>query len=124
MRASRRSTTVDRRTARSPAWSERARGSGRRVRGTAELIDAETDAHLWAERFAGDAGDLFPLQDEITCRIAVALDLELPDAAAARAPAARIRLDHTGVDGKALVTDKRRSHALALHLCERPTGWL
>ncbi|MFL5266839.1 MAG: tetratricopeptide repeat protein [Stellaceae bacterium] len=58
--------------------------SGNRVRVTAQLIDAETDAHLWAERFEGDAGDLFALQDEITNRIAVALDLELIDAAAAR----------------------------------------
>jgi len=48
------------------------------------LIDAETDAHVWAERFDGDAGDLFTLQDEITNRIAVALDLELVGAEAAR----------------------------------------
>ena len=59
--------------------------SGNRVRVTAQLIDAENDAHLWAERFDGDAGDLFALQAEITNRIAVALDLELVDAAAARA---------------------------------------
>jgi len=59
--------------------------SGNRVRVTAQLIDAETDAHLWAERFAGDAGDLFAFQEEITNRIAVELDLELVDAAAARA---------------------------------------
>src|SRR5271167_2918026 len=59
-----------------------------RVRVTAQLIDAETDAHLWAERFDGDAVDLFALQDEITNRIAVALDLELVDAEAAR-PAER-----------------------------------
>jgi TolB-like protein len=58
--------------------------SGTRVRVTAQLIDAETDTHLWAERFEGDAGDLFAWQDEITHRIAVALDLELVDAAAAR----------------------------------------
>jgi TolB-like protein len=58
--------------------------SGNRVRVTAQLVDAETDAHLWAERFDGDAGDLFALQVEITNRIAVALDLELVDAAAAR----------------------------------------
>jgi TolB-like protein/Flp pilus assembly protein TadD len=54
------------------------------VRVTAQLIDAETDAHLWAERFTGSARDLFALQDEITSRIAVALDLELVDAEAAR----------------------------------------
>ncbi len=58
--------------------------SGSRVRVTAQLIDAETDTHLWAERFAGDTDDLFALQDEITNRIAVALDLELVGAAAAR----------------------------------------
>ena len=55
-----------------------------RVRVTAQLIDAETDTHLWAERFAGDAGDLFAVQEEITNRIAVALDLELVGAAAAQ----------------------------------------
>src|SRR5205807_2908773 len=58
--------------------------SGNRVRVTAQLIDAEGDAHLWAERFDGDAGDLFELQTEITNRIAVALDLELIEAEAAR----------------------------------------
>jgi len=47
--------------------------SGSRVRVTAQLIDAETDAHLWAERFEGDTADLFALQSEITGRIAVAL---------------------------------------------------
>jgi TolB-like protein len=58
--------------------------SGNQVRVTAQLIDAETDAHLWAERFAGDADDLFALQDEITSRIAAALDLELVNAEATR----------------------------------------
>jgi TolB-like protein/DNA-binding winged helix-turn-helix (wHTH) protein len=58
--------------------------SGNRVRVTAQLIDAETDAHLWAERFTGDAGDLFALQGEIANRIAAALNTELVDAEAAR----------------------------------------
>jgi adenylate cyclase len=61
------------------------RRSGSRVRVTAQLIDTETDAHVWAERFNGDTSDLFGLQDEITTRIAVALDLELVAAEAARA---------------------------------------
>ncbi len=47
------------------------RRSGKRVRVNAQLIDAETDAHLWAERFDRDTSDLFVLQDEITSRIAV-----------------------------------------------------
>jgi TolB-like protein/class 3 adenylate cyclase len=57
---------------------------GNQVRINAQLIDAETDAHLWAERFDGDMGDLFALQDEITGRIADALNLELIAAEAAR----------------------------------------
>ena len=42
------------------------RRSGNRVRVNSQLVDAETDAHLWAERFDRDIGDLFALQDEIT----------------------------------------------------------
>jgi TolB-like protein len=58
--------------------------AGNQVRVTAQLIDTQTDGSLWAERFTGDAADLFGLQDEITGRIAVALDLELVDAEASR----------------------------------------
>jgi TolB-like protein/Flp pilus assembly protein TadD len=58
--------------------------SGNDVRVNAQLIEAETNAHLWAERFNGDAGDLFALQNEITTRIAVALNQELTLAEAAR----------------------------------------
>jgi TolB-like protein len=58
--------------------------SGDQVRVTVQLIDAENDAHLWAERFTGEARDLFALQDQITRRIAVALDLELVDVEASR----------------------------------------
>ena len=53
------------------------RRSGKQVRVNVQLIDAETDAHLWAERFDRDTSDLFALQDEITSRIAVTLNLEL-----------------------------------------------
>ena len=60
------------------------RRSGNQVRVNAQLIDAETDAHLWAERFDRDTGDLFALQNEITSRIAVALNLEMIAAEAAR----------------------------------------
>ena len=66
----------------------RSPAAGNRVRVTAQLINAETDTHLWAERFAGDAGDLFAWQDEITNRIAVALDLELLEAQPPKPPSA------------------------------------
>jgi TolB-like protein/Tfp pilus assembly protein PilF len=58
--------------------------SGKQVRVTAQLIDAETDAHLWAERFDRDTGDLFALQNDITSRLANALGVELIAAEAAR----------------------------------------
>ena len=60
------------------------RRSGHKVRINAQLIDAEIDAHLWAEQFDGDMGDLFALQNEITGRIAVALNIELINREAAR----------------------------------------
>ena len=60
------------------------RRSGSQVRVNTQLIDATTDAHLWAERFDRDTADLFALQNEITTRIAVALNLELIAAEAAR----------------------------------------
>ena len=57
---------------------------GNRARVNAQLIDAETDAHVWAERFDRATDDLFALQDEVTSRIAAALNLELLRAEAAR----------------------------------------
>jgi len=60
------------------------RRSGSWVRVNAQLIDAETDAHLWAERFDHDTGDLFALQNEITSRLANMLGVELIAAEAAR----------------------------------------
>jgi TolB-like protein/Flp pilus assembly protein TadD len=60
------------------------RRSGNQIRVTAQLIDAETDAHLWAERFDCNIDDLFAVQNEITSRIAVTLNLELIGAEAAR----------------------------------------
>ena len=60
------------------------RRSGNRVRVIAQLIDAETDAHVWAERFDRDTSNLFALQDEITSRIAIALNSMMVTAEAAR----------------------------------------
>jgi TolB-like protein len=60
------------------------RRSGNQVRVTVQLIDADTDAHLWADRFDRDTGDLFVLQNEITSRIAIALNVEVIAAEAAR----------------------------------------
>lgn len=49
------------------------RKSGDRVRVTAQLIDAETDAHIWADRFDRSIEDIFAIQDELTSAIAATL---------------------------------------------------
>src|SRR5262249_20658121 len=51
--------------------------SGKQIRVNTQLIDAETGAHLWAERFDRNIGDLFELQNEITARLARALEAQL-----------------------------------------------
>jgi adenylate cyclase len=53
------------------------RKSGPRVRITAQLIDATTGGHLWAERFDRDMTDIFAVQDDVTARIVAALALNL-----------------------------------------------
>jgi adenylate cyclase len=55
-----------------------------RVRVNAQLIDAETGAHLWADRFEEDVADLFKLQDEVVARLGNALGFELVKAEAGR----------------------------------------
>jgi TolB-like protein len=57
---------------------------GNQVRVNAQLIDAATNTHLWAERFDHDVGDLFALQNEIAGRIANTLGWELIGAETAR----------------------------------------
>ena len=49
------------------------RKSGNRVRITVQLIDAESDHHIWAERYDRDLEDIFAIQDEVTSAIAATL---------------------------------------------------
>jgi adenylate cyclase len=55
-----------------------------RVRVNAHLIDAESGAHLWADRFEESLADLFKLQDQVVARLANALRYELVKAEADR----------------------------------------
>jgi adenylate cyclase len=55
-----------------------------RVRVNAQLIDAESGAQLWADRFDDDVVDLFKLQDEVVARLARTLQIELLNAEAQR----------------------------------------
>jgi TolB-like protein/class 3 adenylate cyclase len=59
--------------------------AGARMRVNVQLIEAETGAHIWAERFDKPLADLFDMQDEIVSRIASALNAQLVAAEARRA---------------------------------------
>ena len=92
--------------------------SGSHVRINAQLIDAETDAHLWAGRFDGDTGDLFTMQDEITHRIARSLEAELITAEARRPIEQPDALDYL-LKGRAIAlkppTRERTSEAISMY---------
>ncbi len=55
------------------------RKAGDKVRINAQLIDATTGGHLWAERYDRDLKDIFALQDEITEKIVAALEVKLTE---------------------------------------------
>ena len=72
--------------------------SAGRVRVSAQLIDVETGAHLWADRFDADQADLLQMQDDIVTRLARALQIELAAVEAARVS----RMRSTDAEGLAL----------------------
>ncbi len=53
------------------------RKAGSRIRVTAQLIEAETGNHVWAERYDRELADIFDLQDELTEAISAQVDTEL-----------------------------------------------
>lgn len=53
------------------------RKSGNRIRISVQLVDAQTSHHVWAERYDRDLDDIFSVQDEITERVAGAIEPEL-----------------------------------------------
>ena len=65
------------------------RRAGNRVRVTAQLIDAASGGHLWAERYDRDLTDFFAVQDDVTRRIVEALKLAL-------SPAEKTRIADSG----------------------------
>jgi len=73
------------------------RKGGNRVRITAQLIEAETGAHLWADRFDGSLEDVFDLQDKVAIDVAGVIEPAL-QAAEVRRAAARPTNDLTAYD--------------------------
>jgi adenylate cyclase len=91
---------------------------GNQVRISVQLIDAASDAHLWAEQLDSDTGDLFALQNEITGRIGNALSLELIGAEAARPTADPDALDYI-LRGRAARAKGPAGNTEAIALFER-----
>jgi adenylate cyclase len=73
------------------------RKGGSRVRITAQLIESETGAHLWADRFDGSLEDVFDLQDKVAINVAGVIEPAL-QAAEVRRSAARPAHDITAYD--------------------------
>jgi adenylate cyclase len=70
---------------------------GNRVRVTAQLIDAATNDHLWAERYDREQADVFELQEEITHTVVASIAPQID-----RAEIARSRHDTTSLHGRQL----------------------
>jgi TolB-like protein/class 3 adenylate cyclase len=89
------------------------------VRVSAQLIDAATNAHLWAERFDIDGSNLLALQNEITSQLANALSIELIAAEAARSTEHPDALDYI-LRGRAALAKppSRDTHAQVIGLFE------
>lgn len=61
------------------------RSSGSRIRITSQLIDTSTGRHVWADRYDRSLEDIFAVQDEITRRITIELQVQLTEGEQARA---------------------------------------
>jgi len=101
------------------------RRAGEAIRINAQLVDAETGAHVWADRFDYPRADMYRVQDEITGRVARALNMELKEAVSRRA--ARGRPDdldsaNLAIHGWAILFNRPQTpatNAEALPLLER-----
>jgi adenylate cyclase len=84
---------------------------GNRVRVTAQLIDAVTNDHLWAERYDREQADVFDLQEEITRTVVASIAPQID-----RAEIARSRRDK--------MPSGRRASSLIFHSPICGAGWL
>ncbi len=123
------------------------RKAGNRVRITVQLIDAETDRHVWAERFDRQLEDIFAIQDEVTASIVATLPGRLEAVAQERVVrkptenmaayecvlAAKVlhhrstREDNERADvviNRAIALDPNYAHAYAWRACIHGQAWL
>ncbi len=83
-----------------------------RVRVNAQLVDAQTDEHLWAERFDNERNDVLQVQDEIVARLSRSVGIEMLQSEAARS---RLR----GGSGGDAIDLVMRGNALAANLAQK-----
>jgi adenylate cyclase len=122
------------------------RKAGNRVRVTVQLIDAESDHHVWVERYDRDLADIFAIQDEVTSAIVATLPGRMEAAARRRTerkPPANMVSYECVLEAKALhhrsnrddnmralslirravQLDPRYAHAHAWHACILGQQW-
>jgi adenylate cyclase len=98
------------------------RKAGGRVRITAQLIDAASGAHLWADRFDGSLEDVFDLQDQVATSVAGVIEPALQAAETARLanrPTADLNAYDLYLRAYAMVWSSSRQIPEALQLMER-----
>ncbi|HUL05582.1 MAG TPA: adenylate/guanylate cyclase domain-containing protein [Candidatus Acidoferrum sp.] len=99
------------------------RKAGNRVRVTVQLIDAETDRHIWAERYDRQLDDIFAIQDEVTSAIVATLPGRVEAATRDRAvhkPTANMAAYECVLAGKTLHhRSNKADNTEALRLIER-----
>ncbi|MEX0627441.1 MAG: guanylyl cyclase, partial [Cucumibacter sp.] len=97
------------------------RRAGNRVRITAQLIDAATGGHLWAERYDRDLTDIFEVQDEVTRNIVEALKLTLSPGDVQRlkeAPPKNLEAHEVFMRGRELLWGPTKNRQIFEKMCE------
>jgi TolB-like protein len=96
------------------------RRAAKRVRISAQLIDASDSSHVWGDRFDRDLEDIFALQDEVVGRIAHALAPVLPSGKVASSRrATSLEAYDLFIRARLLVTDSPAATRAALPLLEK-----
>ena len=99
------------------------RKGGNRLRITAQLVEAETGNHVWAERYDRDIGDIFVVQDEITEHVVAAIEPELYAAESIRSrrkPPESLDAWECVIRALSLISQgTREANAQAEQLCQR-----
>jgi adenylate cyclase len=95
---------------------------GNRVRITAQLIDSQTSAHIWAERLDRELDDLFVMQDEVTERIVTTiahrLEMSEQERAARKRPEAMRTYDYI-LRARAIISETAEANRQSRNLYEK-----